>query len=70
MSCSAQDLEALLSTDKLPQLSDRERLMCLAALFGAGAGLTAQTALNLAYSDGFAQLSDQQLDQAFLAVIC
>lgn len=70
MACDAATLEALLNADKLPSLSDRDRLMCLAALFGSGAGLNAQTALNQAYADGLAKLSDQQLDQAFLSVIC
>jgi len=44
--------------------------MCLAAVYGAVAGLTGQQALNQAYADGFAQLSDRDLEEAFLAVIC
>jgi len=70
MACDSATLEALLSTDQLPQLSDRDRLMCLAALFGAGAGLNGQQALNQAYADGFAQMSERELEEAFLAVIC
>ena len=70
MACDAATLEALLSADKLPSLSDHDRLMCLAALFGAGAGLNGQQAIALAYKNGFAKLSDLELDQTFLAVIC
>lgn len=70
MACDAATLEALIATDKLPQLSDRDRLMCLAAVYGGAAGYTAQTALNAAYADGFAKLSDRDLEETFMAVIC
>lgn len=70
MACDAATLEALLSADKLPQLSDRDRLMCLASVYGQAAGLTAQQAMNLAYQNGLSKLSDRDLDEAFLAIIC
>ncbi len=70
MACDAATLEALLSADKLPSLSDRDRLMCLAAVYGGAAGFNAQQAINKAYQDGFSQLSDRDLDEVFLAIIC
>jgi hypothetical protein len=70
MACDAATLEAILSADKLPQLSDRDRLMCLASVYGTSAGLTGQQALDLAYQDGLAKLSDRELEEVFLSVIC
>ena len=70
MACDAATLEALIATDKLPELSDRDRLMCLAAVYGQAAGQNAQQALDSAYQNGLSKLSDRDLEQAFLAAIC
>lgn len=44
--------------------------MCLAAVYGSVAGYNAQQALDAAYADGLSKMSDRDLDETFLAVIC
>lgn len=70
MACDAQTLENLLTVDGYSELSSRDKLMCLAAVYGTAAGLNATTAMALAASNGYLGLADDALDQAFLAAIC
>ena len=71
MACDSTTLVALSATDRLPALSDRDRMICLASVYGTAAGYsTAQAALNAAKANGYAGLSDADLDKAFLAAIC
>lgn len=71
MACDAQTLEALaVLTNKYLALSDRDRLMCLANVYGVAAGLIAQHAVVLAKNQGLPRLSDRDLEAALLAVIC
>lgn len=70
MACDSKTLETLLSVDALPELSDRDRLICLASVYGTAASLTAQTALNLAYTNGLSKLSDRDLDDVLASVLC
>lgn len=71
MACDAATLEALQSANGYPELSRIDVLMCLAAVYGAAAGFsTAAAALNQAAANGYFALSDDQLDQCYLAAIC
>lgn len=71
MACDVQSVADLIAADKLPALSDRDRLMCLVMIYATYAGaVNAQAALDLAYQDGLSKLSDSDLDKALLAAIC
>jgi len=56
-------------TQKQEQLSQRDLRLCLAGVYGNATGNTAAKAAVLAASNHYAALSDDQLDQAFLAVL-
>ena len=72
MACDAATLEALaVATNKENGLSDRDRLICTASVYGAAAGFAnAQAAVNQAMATGLAELSDRDLDAAWLAATC
>ena len=72
MPCDAATLEALaVATDKENGLSDRDRLICTAYVYGAAAGFAnAQAALNQAAADGLFRLSAHDLRACYLSVIC
>ena len=72
MACDAQTLEALaVASNKENGLSDRDRLICTASVYGTMAGFAnAQAAVNQAMATGLAGLSDRDLEAAWLAVIC
>lgn len=71
MACGAADLEALQVLNRYPGLSERDLLICRAYVYGASAGLpTATDAIALAMRDGFAKLSERDLQATYLAVIC
>lgn len=68
MACDVQTLENLLYADGFAALSDHDFLICLAGAFLSVSGIDAQTAVTQAAANGYAKLSDLQLDQALLAV--
>ena len=72
MSCDAATLESLaVLSNKENGLSDRDRLICTASVYGAGAGFSnAQAALNQAVANGYFKLSERDLRALYLAVIC
>jgi hypothetical protein len=71
MACDSTTLSNLIKADGLTKLSQRDLLICLAAVFGARAGLAnAQAALNLAYTDKLQGLSDRDLLAALEAALC
>lgn len=71
MACDNQTLIELTATDGFPALSSRDKLICLASVYGTAAGYAnAQTALDAASTNGYHALSDADLDKAFLAAIC
>ena len=72
MACDAKTLEALaVATDKYNGLSDRDRLICVASVWGSAAGFAnAQAAIDQANVLGLDALSDRDLQAAYLAAIC
>lgn len=70
MACDVKSIETLLAADDLPALSERDALMALAGIYGAAVSVTAAAALALAYQTNLQSLSDRQLDEALLSVIC
>lgn len=69
MASSAQSLETLAAQLKYGALDDRMTLLCLVGYFASQSNLTAQQAVIQAAQQGYAALSDQQLDTCLLAVI-
>lgn len=69
MACDAATLEALAALDKNPALSERDRLICYASVCCAGFA-SAQVAMNAAAANGYAKLSDRDLDAALLTLVC
>ncbi len=72
MACDADTLITLAySTNKFGQLSKRDLMLCLAAVYAVGnQGWTADTAIVQAISNGYQKFSWKDLWQAFLAAIC
>jgi hypothetical protein len=70
MACDAATLAALTASTGLPKLSERDLMMCLASIYGVGAGLNAQTATNLAATNKLAALSEADLWKTLEAVLC
>jgi hypothetical protein len=72
VACDAATLEALaVLSNKENGLSDRDRLICTASVYGAAAGFAnAQAALNQAAANGFFALSERDLRATFLSIIC
>jgi len=72
MACDAATLEALsVLTDKNTRLSDRDRLICLASVYGTAAGYAnSQVAINAAYANLYQRLSDRDLLMAFQSQVC
>lgn len=68
MACDSQTLETLSGIDGLARLSERGVLLALAGVYGSST--TAQQAVTLAAANKFASLSDRQLDEVLLVVIC
>lgn len=67
MACDVKTVENLLAANGYHALSNYDRLVCLAGVFGTLAGFTAQQAITQAEANKYGALSDEQLDQAFLA---
>lgn len=71
MACDVQTVADLIAADKLPALSERDRLICLAYVYSVNAGVAnAQAAVLLARQAGMSKLSDADLEKAFAAAIC
>lgn len=70
MACDSQSLELLLVANGLNRLSERDLLICRAYLYCNLAGFTSATdALRVAYADGYAKVSERDLDAEYLALI-
>lgn len=69
MACDVGTVENLLAANGYFRLSQRDTLMCLAGVFAVTAGITAQQGVTNAASNGYAKLSDLQLDEALLAAL-
>ena len=71
MACDSTTLVNLIQVDGLAKLSQRDLLICLASIYGTGAGFsTASAALANAYTQKLQGLSDRDLEAAYLAAIC
>ena len=69
MSSTAQTLETAAMAAKYEALSNRNLLLCLAAIYAGPASLKAQQAAVTAAANHYAALSDHQLDECLLEVI-
>lgn len=69
MASAAQTLETLAQSLGYDTLNHRDLLLCLAGLYSSSAGLTAQQAVVQCAAQGYARLSDNDLQQCILYVL-
>jgi len=69
MATDAQTLVNTSAASKYASLSERDLLLCLVGYYASQNSITAAQAVVTASQQGYAKLSDRELDECYLAII-